>query len=152
MKITVNGQQVEAYSLLMRKEFALEIITGKKKVEFRSFSDYYVSQFMDTEAIRRNKKSGFIAGDENAEEEFKAIEYIHFHNRNNSWFLDVKINDIGMFCVDTEDIDEYTQNEPAYPDFEEFRADAKEHDKLPPEERPMMFFLAIEKVVATNLR
>lgn len=48
MKIEVDGQQVEAYDLLMRKEYAKEIISGKKKVEFRSFSDVLPESLIGT--------------------------------------------------------------------------------------------------------
>ncbi len=148
MKINVNGQQVEAYSLVMQRKFAEQIKAGTKKVEFRNYNDYYYSRFMNLDAVKRNEKAGLHWGDEGFEDDFKQVAYIHFHDYNNSWFLNVEIDDIGMFIVDTQDIDEYA---PDYPDFEEFRADAIENDKLPEGDRPALFYLAIHKVIATNL-
>lgn len=149
MTITVNGNTVEAFDLIMQKKFAKEIISGKKKVEFRSFSPYYIDRFMDKAVAKRNEKAGLQWGDEGFEDDFKAIEAIHFHDYNNSWFLDVTIGSIGMFCVDTQDIDEYAGD---YPEFEDYRADAIKNDELPEEDRPMLFYLLIEKIVATNLK
>lgn len=149
MKINYKGQQVEALPLIMQKKNAIEIISGKKKVEFRSFSPYYIDRFMDKAVTKRNDKAGLQWGDEGFEDDFKAIEAIHFHDYNNSWFLDVTIDSIGMFCVDTQDIDEYAGD---YPEFEDYRADAIKNDELPEEDRPMLFYLTIEKIADTNLK
>ena len=35
MKIDYNGQEIEAYSLIMTKENALDILNGKKSIETR---------------------------------------------------------------------------------------------------------------------
>lgn len=148
MKIEVNGQQVEAYDLLMRKEYAQEIISGKKKVEFRSFSDHYCDRFFDKATVKRNQNNGRHMGDDGFENEFKDVWYIHFHNYNNTWYLDVEISETGMFCVDSQDVEEFARD---YPDFADYLPDARENDKLPEDERPMLFYLVIDKVVSTNL-
>ena len=38
MKIDYNGQEIEAYSLIMTKENALDILNGKKSIETRMLS------------------------------------------------------------------------------------------------------------------
>ena len=47
MTIEVNGKPVEAYHLIMKKENALDILKGKKKVEIRAFSEKYNYLFID---------------------------------------------------------------------------------------------------------
>lgn len=149
MKIQVNGQQVEAYDLLMKKEYALEILSGKKRVEFRSFTDHYISRFMDKEAMKRNKAKGNPTIEELREEVRTDIEYIHFHNYNNSWYLDVAIEGIGYCFVDSQDIAPLAEE---FDDFKAYIEDAKKYDQLPPDERPMMFYIVLAEVVATNLQ
>lgn len=87
-------------------------------------------------------------GDDGFENEFKDVWYIHFHNYNNTWYLDVEISETGMFCVDSQDVEEFARD---YPDFADYLPDARENDKLPEDERPMLFYLVIDKVVSTNL-
>lgn len=41
MKISYNGQEIEAYSLVMTKENALAILNGKKDIETRMLSTKY---------------------------------------------------------------------------------------------------------------
>lgn len=148
MTIEVNGKQVEAYDLLMKKEYALEILSGKKRVEFRSFTDHYISRFMDREAMKRNKAKGNPTIEELREEVRTDIEYIHFHNYNNSWYLDVEIEGIGYCFVDSQDIGPLAEE---FDDFKAYIEDAKKNDQLPPDERPMMFYIVLAEVVATNL-
>lgn len=148
MTITVNGQQKEAYDLLMKKKFALEIVQGKKKVEFRSFSDYYASRFLDKEKAKQNKAEGKTTLDDLSEEIRNDIKFIHFHDYNNSWYLDVELEGIGYCIVDSYDIEPLAEE---YADFKDYLADAKENDKLPEDDRPMIFYLPIKQVISTNL-
>lgn len=148
MTITVNGQQKEAYDLLMKKNFALEIVQGKKKVEFRSFSDYYASRFLDKEKAKQNKAEGKTSLDDLSEEIRNDIKFIHFHDYNNSWYLDVELEGIGYCIVDSYDIEPLAEE---YADFKDYLADAKENDKLPEDDRPMIFYLPIKQVISTNL-
>lgn len=148
MTINVNGQPKEAFNLILRREYAEQILAGSKTVEFRSDSDYYFDMFVDKEIAEHNKANGAVYGDDNWEFWFKDVRYIHFHNYNNTWFLDVAIKEIGQFMLDSEDVEYYAED---YPDFAELLAQAQANDKLPIEARPMMYFLAIDKVIDTNL-
>lgn len=148
MTISVNGQQVEAYNLLMKKEFAQVILNGQKKVEFRSFSDHYCRMFIDEEVARKNKEAGLKPGDEKFDFGLRDTQYIHFHNYNNSWYLDVEVAGIGMCVVDSYDISSLAED---FDDFKAYIDDAKKNDELPEDERPMMFYLVLGDVVSTNL-
>ncbi len=57
MKINVNGNEVEAYALIMKKENALEILRGEKTLEIRVDSPRYVKMFTDQEQVERNRKA-----------------------------------------------------------------------------------------------
>lgn len=47
MKINYKGQEIEAYSLIMTKKNALDILNGKKTIETRALSSKYEKMFTD---------------------------------------------------------------------------------------------------------
>lgn len=149
MTITVNNQQVEAYDLLLKKEFALDIIEGRKKVEIRSFSDYYISRFLDKKIMAQNDKAGLKPFDDGYQNEFRQdIHYIHFHNYNNTWFVDVEIEGIGMCVMDSQDIEPLVED---FPEMAEYLPDARKNDELPEEDKPMIFYIVLADIIAHNL-
>ena len=133
MKITHKGQKVEAYSLIMRKENALDIVSGKKKVETRSANEFYMRMFLDFSDSKEVK--------------MKQTPAIHFHNYNNTWHLDVMIKSAGFCYLDFETIKEFNDEF----DFHDFDEDAKIYDELPNEEKPMFFWFEIDEVIGTNI-
>ena len=89
--ITYEGKEHQAFDFLMKKENALDIISGIKKVETRSYSSFYYKILLDKEQDKLNRDSP---------EKFVPpirtdISFIHFRNYNNSWFLNVRISEIG---------------------------------------------------------
>lgn len=80
-------------NVLMRKEFALAILSGEKKYEYRSFNKHYVQRFCEYDT----DKSGNVTPTA-----MKRIDRIHFYPYNNKWFLDVKVGVYGLFKVDRE--------------------------------------------------
>lgn len=44
------AKDVECLSLIMRREYAEQILAGTKKLEFRSYSDFYVKRLSDDRA------------------------------------------------------------------------------------------------------
>ena len=56
MKISYNGQEIEAYSLVMTKENALAILNGKKDIETRMLSTKYEKMFTDFAQVDENEK------------------------------------------------------------------------------------------------
>ena len=47
------AEPLEVLNLVMRKQFAQEILEGKKKIEFRAFSEHYSSRLYDKEVLFR---------------------------------------------------------------------------------------------------
>jgi len=103
------------YILLMKKENALDILSGKKKIEVRQSSDYYEKMFCD-----KKKLEAFYAQFENWEnkKDFEqkmwltdtlkddGIKTLRFTNYNRTWFLDVEIENkfYDTFCEYTKQI------------------------------------------------
>jgi hypothetical protein len=144
MKIEYKGQQVEAYSLIMRKENALDIIAGKKKIEIRAFSPKYESMFLHVDRVQK-----FIDDPQNEVLPFKMdAKAIHFYNYGNTWYLDVMIEEIGLAQATERDIkmlaDEF--------DFHEYDDQWQQYAELPDGETPMFFWLALGEIISTNLK
>jgi len=141
--IIYEGKEVQAYDFLMKKENALDIVSGKKKVEIRSFSDYYHKILTDKEQDEKNH--------ENIDEYIVPIrtdiEFIHFHNYNNSWFLNVKIDEIGLSMMDKEDIEMLEEDF----NFHDFDNEWQQYSNLPDEEKPMFYWFSITEVIDHNL-
>jgi hypothetical protein len=105
----VEPQPIECLNLIMKKQFAQQILNGEKKLEFRAMSEHYANRLTD------DKVNSFInahAGEEEFEEvwgEFvqivRPVKKIHFHNYNNSWYLDVECKSNDVVCAVRSDIE-----------------------------------------------
>ena len=85
---TANGVQVEAHDLIMRKENAWDIINGKKYLEIRSLSPFYIKRFLVPKRTLDMTVSAF---------ELKNVASVHFHDYGNTWYLDCHLLDICTF-------------------------------------------------------
>lgn len=129
----VTGKQVEAFDLIMRKEFAFDIIEGRKRIEFRSLSPFYTRRFLDISGKGKNEKVAF-----------KDVDYVHFHDYGNTWFLDVRISDIGFFDLSEKSL--ASMHEYGHHDFDEMAVEYRGR-----EDEVNMFGLLIESVLGTSL-
>lgn len=131
-----TGAQAESFDLIMRKEFAYQIIDGVKKLEFRALSNFYVSRY-----LHKLPDGMYKWKDE--------IEFLHFHDYNNSWFLDVHIEPI--------------RHKPIHPSSAEFfhsyghyelDEDMQEFAKFSEDDSenvPLIFCIPVDAIVNTNL-
>lgn len=154
MKIQVNGKEVEAYHLIMRKENALEIVNGTKKIEVRDFSPKYGKMFIDPEKeakyFEKMKQPNFEYIDENGVAEcdkvYRETKYIYFTNYNKSWSLIVEIDFINMLWFTDDDMD-FLENELGFTDYkegyQEFKKNHKEGDEL-----PAIFAIGIKNIIS----
>ena len=127
----VNGKQAEAFDLIMRKEFAFDIIEGRKRIEFRNMSQFYLKRFINISGKGKNEKWTF-----------KDTNYIHFHDYGNTWFLDVRICDICLLDLSQESLG--IMHEYGHHEFDEMAKECKEDEVN-------MFGLAIESILGTSL-
>lgn len=141
------AEPLEVLNLVMRKQFAQEILEGKKKIEFRAFSEHYSSRLYDKEVLTYMK---LHANEPNILDEcdpLREIHTIHFHNYDNTWFLDCECELNDIVAVTDDDV-KYLQDEYDCHDLDEQLAQLK---AVGEDNRPMYFYFVIGKVLKTNL-
>lgn len=76
----------------LRKVHALEILQGKKKREYRAFTDFWVKRLaVCGDADNKNLVTGT-----------KQIDSVHFYPYNNKWFLNCKVKAVDLCKVDDD--------------------------------------------------
>ncbi|MCD7713990.1 MAG: hypothetical protein LUI08_03550 [Prevotella sp.] len=116
-------RELRVLKCVMRKEYALEILAGTKKHEFRVASDFWLKRLCEF----NDPADPYMATD------IKGYDVIHFYPYNNKWFLDCEILEIAYREVD----DEFRKDFPS-------EADA-------PKGMPL-FVITLGKILATNLK
>ncbi len=94
------AKPIEVLNLIMTRKNAKEILEGKKKVEYRAYTDHYIGRLFDKDVLEFLKKHGeeedvIKAQEEGIVDPLRVVKTIHFHDYNNSWYLDcdVLVND-----------------------------------------------------------
>ncbi|WP_370859709.1 hypothetical protein [Phocaeicola plebeius] len=142
--IKYNGQDVEAFALIMNKKNALDILNGKKTIETRMLSAKYEKMFTDFKQLEKNEKLRKEGREDECQPILRTdIEAIHFYSTGAPWFLDVAIDEIGIGEVTEEGI-KFMHEEFDFHDFDE---QLEEFKKNPPEEIPLFYYLHISEVI-----
>ena len=145
MTIEIEGKQVEAYHLIMKKENALDILNGKKKVEIRAFSEKYNDLFIDKKLYKEYQKDlENPNGSMTIEDTLKDTAYIYFTNYNKTWELIVEILDIAVYQMTKEDIEVLNEDY----DFHNLDNEWQQYKDLTEEEIPMFYGLGLADVVS----
>lgn len=85
------GSYAEAYDLMMRKEFAYQILRGEKRIEFRSYTDLYLTKFFKKWRWADRKDPEYLVE--------KDVVCCHFHDRGNTWFMDCSIEGVNIIPI-----------------------------------------------------
>ena len=145
-------EPVECLNLVMKKEFAMQILSGEKKVEIRSYSPHYIDRLYDKKVLEYEREHW---DDEllrmqmmDFNDSVRAVKKIHFHNYNNSWYLDVECVENTAASVCDADV-VYLREEYGCHDFDEMLAD---FNRRKTKDRPLFFYFVIGEILGTNLQ
>ena len=143
---------VETMDLVLRKENALAIIKGDRKVEFRQINDDFYNMLNDEEVYEWMMDHRMDEGmDTEAMYEFlcptRPVMTIHFHDDENSWFLDVECTKNDLACLFPKDV-EYLQKRFGCHELDHI---LQEYERKNEQMRPAFFYFALSKVLDTNL-
>ena len=148
-------RRIDCLDLIMKKEFALQILDGTKKIELRDASNHYCRRLYDSNITR------FIDLHQNDDEimnecgpygyldELMQVDRIHFHNYSNSWFLDVKVLHTDYLYMNNDVKDQL--NTLGIHDVDD-AIDEFEKKGIKPEERPVFFQFVLDEIIDTNLK
>lgn len=149
-------EPVKVLNLVMRKPFALDIVNGKKKVEVRAFSDHYFDRLTDKKVDKW--MTDFRAKYEKDKEVMEAfnefmcatrpVEKIHFHNYNNSWFLDVSVIENALIGL----TDQAVEDLHARWDCHEFDEMVASFQAKNDPNRPLFYYFVVGVVLDTSLK
>lgn len=134
-----NGNDVEAFDLIMTKANAWDIINGKKCLEVRSLSPFYIKRFLKPKRSLAMTVDAF---------ETKDVHAIHFHDYGNTWYLDCNL--YGITVVSTHPDSREFFYRLNFHDFDEL-IDENERKGLKEEETNCCFGLVIDGIHGTNL-
>lgn len=144
MKIDYYGQKVEAYDLILKKPYALDILEGRKTVEIRAYSPFYCSRFTDAHLFDENEKLRAAGREDECVPPWRTdIGFVHFHDYGNTWFLDVGLDEIGLTDMTEEGV-RFLAEEFG---FHEYDNEWQQFAGLPEDEVPAFFYLHINEIV-----
>lgn len=143
MKIEFEGKEFEAYDLILTKENALEILSGKKKIDIRVMSDTYINKFLDKKVRAEQEKASERGEEVFIEDAIKPIWLARFRNYKKTWWMDVVLSEVGLCMMEEEEIKELAEDF----DFHDYDNEWQQYADLPDEEKPMFFILAIDKIL-----
>lgn len=126
----LNGKQAEAFDLIMRKQFAWDIIEGRKRLEFRDLSNFYMRKFV------KNVKTWDTV----------ELDFIHFRDYGNTWFLDVHIASVDTVAL-------LPENLPYFHEYghHEFDEEIAGNEGKQPKDAGYLFCLPVDAIINTNL-
>lgn len=138
---------IECLNLVMRKEFAKEILNGTKRLEFRGSSPFYYGRLIDKDVenwmqdhIDDEEVSFFV-------NPIRPVKKMHFYNYANSWHLDVECTFNDMVVVNDDDVS-FLRETFGCTDFDDMLKDLNARKE---KNRPFFFYFECGKVLDTNL-
>lgn len=149
-----TAEPIQRLDLIMKREWAEKILSGTKKVEFRDYTDYYCKRLFDSKVIayiENNKSNEAIKAQiGNFVNPLRRVNSIHFHNYNNTWFLDVEVTHNDFMRITKADVDFLRNKFGSYDCNEELKY--YESKRVSEKQRPVYFYFVLGDIIDTNLK
>ena len=157
------SEDIECLSLIMRKEFAMQILRGEKKVEIRAYSKFYhdrlfdrrVTAWSDAKAAEmeasgatEDEVDAFLADCVDLLAPLRPVKKIRFHNYDNTWYLEAECTENYQVAVVRDQVEELK----SLYGCDEFDEMLEELEKKKAKDRPLYFYFVIGRILDTNLR
>lgn len=138
MDITLHGKKHPAFYLIMKREFAQQILDGTKQVEYRFPSPHNLSIL-----FKYDRKKDDVIGK-------KDVEFIHFSTYNKSFFLDVHVKEMGFVAITRKNAEIFKEK---YNSWDiEYECEYCEEEGIPEDDRGDWIYLVIDALVDTDLK
>lgn len=147
--------RLDKLDIMIKREKAEQILSGKIKVDFVPFDDFYCKILYDGETfdfvdkmIEEGNTEAFCAQGVFFNS-VKQVGFIHYHNYSNSWFLDVAVVNNDFLTVTDENVDFLNREFNCH----ELDNELKECNKknLPDDKLPQKYYFVLGEVLDTNL-
>jgi hypothetical protein len=135
---------IPVLNLLMKREYAEQIVRGEKKMEWRSYSKHYHERLIDVEVedyLNTHRDDELLQ--KLLPIPIRPVDRIHFHNFQNSWTLDVEVLDNNIVTLNKEGIKILHDNYGCYECDEEY----EECRRLVGKFYPSYFFFVMGDIV-----
>lgn len=139
-----KGNKAACFDLILQKKFAYAMLTGQKTIEFRAQTPHYLSRFCTPETVAQFKKGKIT------DFKTKRCFFVHFHDYNATWFLDVAIEAVDFMAASDKNL-AYFHDHKCHEVDSLIAENIEKGVKLDDPEMQWFFCLPITAIINTNL-
>lgn len=125
---------------IVTKQYAEEVIAGKKRIELFEFNDYYKDCLYDKNMQKYMHEHNIL--DWEFVSPLRQVRRIRYQDAEVSWYVDVRIEYNDVMQMTEEDV-RFIKEQFGWLEGDKY---LKRYEGVPQEQRPYFFFFVVEKV------